>query len=146
MGYNIKALEDIGTLPPEKTASEQFNYNRQIEWYLRLEVILGKILELSTRSSKLAHEAFSSATYRKLWARFPTSHIQKLVKIPGEDADRLEGILAKIVTMREQAQLLDDECGSTAATVSEKKTSSKVIAVQNLCSPLCHQLSSPGSV
>ena len=127
MGYNIKALEDLGMLPPEKTAMG-FNYIRQIEWYLKLEVILGKILELSKRSSKLAHEAFSSATYRKLWSRFPTSHIQKLVKVPGEDADRLQGIVDKIVKMREQAQLLDDECGSSTASVPEKKPSPKVIA------------------
>ena len=78
MGFNIKALEDLGMLPPEKGTNGQYNYGNQIEWYLKLEVILSKILELSKRSSKLAHEAFSSATYRKLWARFPTSHIQKV--------------------------------------------------------------------
>ena len=93
----------------------------------KLEVILNKILDLSSRSSKLAHEAFSSATYRKLWARFPTNHIQKLVKVPGEDATRLEGIIEKIVKMREQAQLLDDECGNAAAA-PEKKVGNKATA------------------
>ena len=45
----------------------------------------------------LAHEAFSSSTYRKLWARFPTTVLDKLVKIPGEDAERLKGILQREV-------------------------------------------------
>ena len=128
MGYNLKALEDLGTLPPEKLSSGHYNYNKQIEWYLKLEVILGKILDLSRRSSRLAHEAFASSTYRKLWARFPTSHIQKLVKVTGEDAERMEGILNKIIQMREQAQLLDDECGSTTATAKKKSETSKVTA------------------
>ena len=127
MGHSLKALEDLGVLPPEKTSTGQFNYSKQIEWYLKLEVVLNKILELSKRSSKLAHEAFSSATYRKIWARFPTSYIQKLVKIPGEDAERLEGIIEKIVKLREQAQLLDDECGTISSLV-EKKQASKVTA------------------
>ena len=80
MAHSLKSLEDLGTLPPEKL-NNQYNYARQIEFYLKLEVILGKILELSKRSSKLAHEAFSSSIYRKLWARFPTSLLQKLVKV-----------------------------------------------------------------
>ena len=127
MGHNLKLLDDLGMLPPEKVNGSQFNYAKQIEWYLKLEVILNKILELSKRSSKLAHEAFSSATYRKIWAKFPTCLIQKLVKIPGEDADRLEGIIEKIVQLREQAQLLDDECGG-AVLPTEKKPASKVTA------------------
>ena len=121
-------MEDLGTLPPERTANGLFNYHKQIEWYLRLEVILGKILELSQRSSKLACEAFNSATYRKLWSRFPTSIIQKLVKVPGDDPARMTGILAKIVQLRQQAQLLDDECGGSTAAAPDKKASTKVTA------------------
>ena len=89
---------------------------------------MGKILELSKRSSKLACEAFNSATYKKLWSRFPTNIIQKLVKVPGDDPARMEGILAKIVQLRQQAQLLDDECGGSTATATEKKAPSKVTA------------------
>ena len=81
MNHTLKALEELGLLPPDKLSSGQYNYAKQIEWLLRLEVILTKIIDLSARNSKLAHEAFSSSTYRKLWARFPTSHIQKLVKV-----------------------------------------------------------------
>ena len=151
MGFHIKALEDLGMLPPEKTGNGQFNYSKQIEWYLKLEVILNKILELSKRNSKLAHEAYSSATYRKLWMRFPTNYIQKLVKVPGEDAERLEGIIEKIVTFREQAQLLDDECGN-CVTSTEKKTGNKATAdvffrqskVFNQCR-ICTHLSATGS-
>ena len=122
MTYNLKALEDLGTLPPEKLSNGQYNYAKQIEWFLKFEVILGKILDLSGRSSKLAHEAFASSTYRKIWARFPPSLIQKLVKVQGEDDVRMEGILNKIVKMREQAQVMDDECGSTTASSYKKKT------------------------
>ena len=88
--------------------------------YCLNQVILTKILELSKRSSKLAHEAFSAGTYRKLWARFPTSVLDKLVKIEGEDGDRLEAILEKIKQMRKHAQTMDDECG---VTNSVKKSS-----------------------
>ena len=66
MGFNLKALEDLGTMPSEKLANGQLSYSKRIEWLLKLEVILAKILDLSKRSSKLAHEAFSSSTYRKL--------------------------------------------------------------------------------
>ena len=120
MNFNLKALEDLGSLPPDKQPGGQPNFARRIEWLLKLEVILGKIIDLSGRSSKLGHEAFSSATYRKLWARFPTSVVDKLVKIPGEDGERLKGILEKIVKMREHAQIMDDECGVTAATAAKK--------------------------
>ena len=120
MNHTLKALEDLGSLPPEKLPNGHYNYAKQIEWYLKLEVILGKIIDLSGRNSKLAHEAFSSSTYKKLWARFPTSHIQKLVKVQGEDGERMSGILDKIVKMREQAQVLDDECGSTSSGAKRK--------------------------
>ena len=115
MNHNLKALEDLGTMPLDKLSNGQFNYSKKIEWLLKLEVILGKILELSSRSSKLAHEAFASSTYRRLWARFPTRVLDKLVKVQGEDGDRLEGILGKIKEMREHAQVMDDECGNPAA-------------------------------
>ena len=120
MAFQLKSLDDLGTLPSEKLSSGQHSYTRRIEWYLKLEVILAKILDLSTRSSKLAHEAFSSSTYRKLWGRFPTSVLEKLVKIPGEDADRMNGILRKIVSMREQSQVMDDEFGNSSATAARK--------------------------
>ena len=128
MNYNLKALEDLGTLPPEKMSNGHFNYAKRIEWFLKLEVILGKILDLSERSSKLAHEAFSSSTYRKIWALFPTGHIQKLVKVQGEDEVRMRGILSKIVEMREQSQVMDDECGSTASAPRKKTDPPKVTA------------------
>ena len=121
MNHNLQALEDLGMLPHEKLSNGLFNHAKQIEWFLKLEVILGKILDLSGRSNKLAHEAFSSSTYKKLWARFPTSHIQKLVRVQGEDSIRMTGILEKIVRMREQAQVMDDECGSTTASVPKRK-------------------------
>ena len=120
MNFNLTDLEELGTLPPERLPNGQLNFAKKIEWLLKLEVILGKILDLSQRSSKLAHEAFSSSTYRKLWARFPTTVLDKLVKIPGEDAERLKGILQKIVTMREHAQVMDDECGNTAVAAAKK--------------------------
>ena len=120
MAHNLRALEDLGTLPPEKSPSGQFNFTRRIEWLLKLDVILGKILDLSKRSAKLAHEAFGSATYRKLWARFPTNVLDKLVKVQGEDADRLTGILDKVTSMREHAQTMDDECGSVTAGPGKK--------------------------
>ena len=120
MGHTLKALEDLGTMPSEKLPSGQYSYTRRIEWLLKLEVILAKIIELSKRSTKLAHEAFGSATYRKLWARFPTGILDKLVKVPGEDAVRLQGILEKITKMREHAQVMDDECGSAAIMNSKK--------------------------
>ena len=120
MNFNLKALEDLGIMPSEKLSNGLLNYSRKIEWLLKLEVILGKILELSKRSSKLAHEAFSSSTYRKLWARFPTQVLDKLVKIQGEDGDRLGGILAKLKEMREHAQIMDDECGNAAAAAKKK--------------------------
>ena len=120
MGFNLKALEDLGTMPSEKLANGQLSYSKRIEWLLKLEVILAKILDLSKRSSKLAHEAFSSSTYRKLWARFPTHVLNKLVKIQGEDEERFEAILAKLKEMRQHAQMMDDECGVTNA--SKKKS------------------------
>jgi hypothetical protein len=128
MNHTLKSLEDLGLLPPEKLSSGQFNYAKQIEWFLKLEVILAKIVELSERNTKLAHEAFSSSTYRKLWARFPTSHIQKLVKVQGEDSERMTGILSKIVKMREMAQVMDDECGSTTSAHKKRADPPKVTA------------------
>ena len=121
MAFNLKALEDLGTLPSEKLPNGQFSYAKRIEWLLKLEVIIGKILDLSQRNSKLAHEAFSSSTYKKLWARFPTNVLDKLVKVPGEDAVRLGGILQKIVKMREHSQVMDDECGSSTVASARKK-------------------------
>ena len=47
MNFQLKALEDLGTMPSEKLANGQLNYSRKIEWLLKLEVILGKILDLS---------------------------------------------------------------------------------------------------
>ena len=112
MAYQLKALDDIGMMPADKQANGQLSYTRRIEWLLKLEVILGKILELSQRSSKLAHEAFGSSTYRKLWSRFPTAVLDKLVKIQGEDAERMEAIIDKIKEMRKHSQVMDDECGN----------------------------------
>ena len=85
-------------------------------------------MELSDRSPQLAHEEFSSSTYRKLWARFPTSHIQKLVKVQGSDKERMQGILEKIVKMRQQAQVMDDECGSSVSGVKRRQYPPKVTA------------------
>ena len=100
----LKALDDLGTMPPDKAANGQLTYTRRIEWFLKLEVILGKILELSQRSSKLAHEAFASSTYRRLWAKFPTSVLDKLVKIQGDDDVRMQAIMDKIKQMRQHAK------------------------------------------
>ena len=122
MAFNLKALDDIGTLPPEKIQNGQYNYAKRIEWFLKLEVILSKILDLSSRSSKLSHEAFASSTYRKLWSRFPTSVIDKLVKVPGEDSERFEGILNKLVKMRQHAQVMDDECGNANEAGAKKNS------------------------
>ena len=91
-----------------------------MEWFLKLEVLLNKILDLSRRRSQLAHKAFASSTYRKIWARFPPSYVQKLVKIRGEDFERMEGIIEKIVCMRESAQVMDNECGSSTAAAKKK--------------------------
>ena len=120
MNYNLKALEDLGSMPSEKLPNGQLSYAKKIEWLLKLEVILGKIIDLSERSSKLAHEAFSSSTYRKLWARFPTQVLDKLVKVPGEDGVRMQGILDKIKEMRQHAQLMDDECGNANSSGKKK--------------------------
>ena len=120
MAYQLKALEDIGMMPSDKQSNGQLCYTRRIEWFLKLEVILGKILELSKRNSKLAHEAFGSSTYRKLWSRFPTSVLDKLVKIQGEDDERMQAILDKLKQMRQHAQVMDDECGNPAATAKRK--------------------------
>ena len=89
MNHTLRAMEDLGLLPPDKLPNGHYNYAKQIEWFSKLEVILTKIIDLSGRSSKLAHEAFSSSTYRKLWARFPTRLIQKLVQVQGEDTERM---------------------------------------------------------
>ena len=124
MAFQIKAVEELGMLPSEKTAAGQYNFSKRIEWFLKLEVILAKIIDLASRSTKLAHEAFSSATYKKLWSRFPTHVVDKLVKIKGDDDVRMKGILEKIVEMREHAQLMEDECG----TVSSKKTPEPVLS------------------
>ena len=121
MAFNLKALDDLGMMPSDKLASGQLSYSRRIEWLLKLEVILGKILELSQRSSKLAHEAFSSSTYRRLWSRFPSQVLDKLVKIQGEDGERFKAILDKLKKMREHAQIMDDECGHVGAAAAIKK-------------------------
>ena len=102
-------------MPSERLPNGQLSFTKKIEWFLKLEVILDKILDLSERSSQLAHEAFSSNTYRKLWARFPTQVLDKLVKVEGEDGTRLKAILEKIRQMRKHAQTMDDECGTTVA-------------------------------
>ena len=128
MDFNLKSLVDLGMMPPDKLPNGQPNFAKKIEWLLKMEVILAKIIELSGRSSKLAHEAFSSSTYRKLWARFPTNVIDKLVKVPGEDAERMQGILDKITKLREHSQVMDDECGST--TVPGKKTEPAKVTVE----------------
>ena len=128
MGYNLKALEDLGTMPSEKLPNGNLSYAKKIEWLLKLEVILAKILDLSQRNSKLAHEAFSSSTYRKLWARFPSQVLDKLVKIPGEDGERLQAILDKIKEMRQHAQLMDDECGIPTSFKKRSEPQSKVTA------------------
>jgi hypothetical protein len=120
MSYNLKAIDDLGTMPPDRQANGQLNYSRRIEWFLKLEVILGKILELSKRSSRLAHEAFASSTYRRLWSKFSTSVLDKLVKIQGEDGDRMQAILDKIRQMRQHAQIMDDECGNATAAAKKK--------------------------
>ena len=131
MAFNLKAIDEIGMMPSDKLASGQLSYSRRIEWFLKLEVILAKILQLSQRSSKLAHEAFATSTYRRLWSRFPTSVLDKLVKIQGEDGDRMEAILDKIQDMRKHAQLMDDECGNAATAAFKRKegtTPNKVTA------------------
>ena len=129
MNHNLKALEELGTLPPDRLPTGQPNFTKKIEWFLKLEVILGKIISLSERSSQLAHEAFSSSTYRKLWARFPINMVDKLIKVPGQDGERMQGILNKIVTLREQTQRLDDECGAlTGAAVKKNDALPKVTA------------------
>ena len=110
MNFNLKALEELGMMPSEKLPNGQLSYTKKIEWLLRLEVILAKILDLSKRNTQLAHEAFSSGTYRKLWARFPSQVLDKLVRIQGMDGSRLEAILEKIKEMRQHAQTMDDEC------------------------------------
>ena len=154
MSHTLKSLEDLGTLPPEKSSSGDFNFAKRIEWFLKLEVILAKIIELSKRSSSLAHEAFSSSTLRKLWARFPTNVLDKLIKVPGVDEVRLQGILDKIVQMREHTQKLDDECGANVGV--KKKTEgaagTKVIAELFFRPPqrydecrICVHLSATGS-
>ena len=130
MSFQLISLEDMGMLPADRNSTGQFNFAKKIEWFLKLEVILAKILDLSSRSSKLAHEAFSSSTYRKLWARFPTSVLDKLVKVPGEDAERLRGILNKIVQMREHSQVMDDECGNTTAAAAKKQDPSLRVTVE----------------
>ena len=131
MAFNLKAIDEIGMMPSDKLASGQLSYSRRIEWFLKLEVILAKILQLSQRSSKLAHEAFATSTYRRLWSRFPTSVLDKLVKIQGEDGDRMEAFLDKIKEMRKHAQLMDDECGNAATAAFKRKegtTPNKVTA------------------
>ena len=151
MSHNIKALEDLGMMPSEKLPSGQLSYTKKIEWLLKLEVILDKILDLSKRDTQLAHEAFSSGTYRKLWARFPTQVLDKLVKIEGKDGSRLEAILEKIRQMRKHAQTMDDECGTSV--VSKKTTSQKPTADIFFKSPqtfencrIClHLLTMPGN-
>ena len=127
MNFNLKALEELGMMPSEKLPNGQLSYTKKIEWLLRLEVILAKILDLSKRNTQLAHEAFSSGTYRKLWARFPSQVLDKLVRIQGTDGSRLEAILEKIKEMRQHAQTMDDECGIPVAA-SKKVTPQKVTA------------------
>ena len=46
--------------------------------------------------------------------------LQKLVKIRGEDGERLGAIIAKIKEMRESSQLMDDECGSSTPVIKKK--------------------------
>ena len=46
MNFNLKALEDLGTMPSEKLPNGQLSYTKKIEWLLKLEVILAKIIDL----------------------------------------------------------------------------------------------------
>ena len=59
MSYSLRSLEAMGKLPPKQLNNGHYNYSKRIEWFLQLKVVLSKILKLSQRSSRLAHEAFS---------------------------------------------------------------------------------------
>ena len=70
----------------------------------------------------------------------------------GEDSDRMSGILSKIVRMREQAQVMDDECGTATTAIKKKQDPpSRVTAELYFKQPkryeecrICVQLSATG--
>ena len=38
MNFNLKAMEDLGTLPPDRLPNSQPNFAKKIEWFLKLEI------------------------------------------------------------------------------------------------------------
>ena len=65
MAYNIRALEDLGTIPSEKLASGQLSYSKRIEWLLKPVI-------LTTWSNKEFQEYFFNFQAQKKtgWKNF----------------------------------------------------------------------------
>ena len=103
MKYYMKAIGELGKFPHK---SNPGGLRSQIEWYIKLESLMKRIMELADRDRKLQNQAYGDTTQEAIINLFPIEEQMKLVVLPGEEKQKLEAILKDLVVRRECLQAL----------------------------------------
>ena len=81
-------LKKLGNLPGRDGYGKE-NYQKQVQWYLKFDGILGDLIDLGDRDEDLAHEVFRQDVIRDILNLFPTRLHLKLTKIEGKRREKI---------------------------------------------------------
>ena len=103
MKYYMKAIGELGKFPHK---SNPGGLRSQIEWYIKLESLIRRIMELAERDRSLRNQAYGDTTQETIINLFSIEEQMKFCVLPGEEKEKLEAVLNDLVKRRECLQTL----------------------------------------
>ena len=117
--HRLDVLEAMGDLPEDVTDRGTCNMGVKVEYLIKMENIVGDIIELGNSDEDLMMLAFDGKTVVMIVNKFPNHQILKLNRVAGRGKQRLVDIHSKISEFRSDAQDLE----KTKSLVAPSRTS-----------------------
>ena len=100
MKYRTGLLTKLGDLPRENNKK---GFKGIVEWYIEMESLLRNMLVLGRESSQLGMIIFQPLFISKIYNKFQTSVMNKLIECHGSAGEHFENVPNKITKWRESS-------------------------------------------
>ena len=101
MKYRTGLLAKLGDLPRENNKK---GFKGIVEWYIEIESLMRNMLVLGRQDTQLGMIIFQPLFISKVYNKFPTSIMNKIIGCEGTADVHFENVLYKITKWRESAQ------------------------------------------
>ena len=104
--YRLNILRDMGNFPA-KVAKGAPNHGKRVEFLLKLEGVVGDIVDLGNSDDELMLLSFNANTIGEIVNKFPDNMVLELNNLPGRGKERMLNIQKQLSKFRADAQSLE---------------------------------------